>query len=212
MVNQILTATQVLGRELRTTRTRKGWTQAELATRMQQLGFEGMDQPMVARSERGQRTVSLDETLGFALALGVPPMSLVLPRGPEEQIRVALDVTMPARNVAAWWREADPLIDPEEPWAPARRFFDESCTDIMATVRRELPEAAEIYRMSAQLVSFYGFTNQVADAMEVIFWLAAEGLRRTSGDPERAAEILNRAAQRRNDYERQFSRLDEEGS
>ena len=179
-----VTPTEVFARQLRVTRNRKGWTQAQLADRMQELGFEGMDQPMVARSERGKRTVSLDEVLGFALALGVAPMFLVLPEYSDVEVRVALGVARPANNVAAWWRGADPLLDAGVPRDAGERFFISASTEVVSELKGEAPEIPEIYTAAALLVSF-GLTYQTEFILRTIANDARSALLRLGRDPDR---------------------------
>lgn len=141
---------QVLAEELRKTRERRGWTQQALADRLEEIDLP-IDRSTIAKIEANTRGVSVDEVLAFAIALGVPPMILMVPRS-EDKVRVAPGVKVGSWEAAAWWRGVFPLdnaISPED-----RRFFDDACSDAEATVRTELPAVFEIWR-NAELALAY---------------------------------------------------------
>lgn len=144
------TPSQVLADELRRTRERRGWTQQALAERLEAIDLP-IDRSTIAKIEAGSRGVSVDEVLAFAVALGVAPMSLMLPRS-GGRVRIAPGVEVDSWVAAAWWRGVFPLGD--DAALEDRRFFDDACTDIEAAVRAELPMISEIHR-SAELAVLY---------------------------------------------------------
>jgi transcriptional regulator with XRE-family HTH domain len=110
---------EVFARRLREIRDQRDWSQQQLAERMNELGFTNMDRSTVlkieqqARPEKKSRTgkgitprkVSLEEAIGFAAALGVSPVDLLLPAypfGEHDAIKVAPRVVLPVPFVLAW--------------------------------------------------------------------------------------------------------------
>jgi len=93
---------RTFGQQVRAARERRGWTQAQLVAELKKCG-EPMDQATVARLETGKRGVSVDDLLLFALALGVAPLYLLLPRatGPVE---LAPGMAVSGWEALAWAR------------------------------------------------------------------------------------------------------------
>jgi transcriptional regulator with XRE-family HTH domain len=107
----------VFARQVRDTRERKKWTQSDLANRLESLGYP-IDRSAIARIEMGKRDVSLDEALAFAVALGVPPGSLILPRSMDETISPTPAVSVASADAQLWWWGAEPLRSTlQEKWA-----------------------------------------------------------------------------------------------
>ena len=129
---------KVVAEQLRKTRDRKGWTQQQLVDRLEQIG-SSIDRSAVAKIETGARGITFDEVLAFAVALGVPPQSLAMPRS-SGNVQITPEVRVRADEAQSWWRGIDAL-DPED-----QRFFDDSCSDADAAVRREFPDLIDIRR------------------------------------------------------------------
>jgi transcriptional regulator with XRE-family HTH domain len=68
----------IFARRLREARNARGWTQQELAAALGRLSAP-MDRTTVAKIEKGQREVRLDEFVAFAAALDIAPVHLILP-------------------------------------------------------------------------------------------------------------------------------------
>jgi transcriptional regulator with XRE-family HTH domain len=70
----------ILTRQLKELRERRGMTQQQLADRLGELGVDPQPaRATIARTELGERNVSLDETMAYAAALDVSPARLILP-------------------------------------------------------------------------------------------------------------------------------------
>lgn len=76
-----------LGRQLRRIRKRKGWTQQQLSAELDELGFV-VHPTAILKIEKGTRAVTVDEWLGLAAALSVPPPLLLLPLGSEHRVEI----------------------------------------------------------------------------------------------------------------------------
>jgi len=162
----------VFATELKATRQRKGWTQEELAARLRDLDAP-MDRSTVAKIEASKRGVSVDELVFFAVGLGVPPLSLIVPRSGKDD---ALDTFMqvaPNRSVRAWqatmwlkghWQlfeflpftTVDGVPRPNAATAAAvaaaRRFFVDSQPDIEEAAYREWPGIGRAQTLLAEVV------------------------------------------------------------
>jgi transcriptional regulator with XRE-family HTH domain len=145
--------------QLKRFRDQRAWSQERLASEMTALGLK-LDQSAVARVEAGKRTVSLEEALGFAVALGVQPAALIVPA---ETTTFEL-VPNPQRWVdaeSAWeWiagrRAIGPMQAPYESIDDAipafvehenttNRFYYQSVSDDEAEAIRLLPEIHDIF-------------------------------------------------------------------
>jgi transcriptional regulator with XRE-family HTH domain len=98
----------IFGRRVREVRNRHGWTQAQLAKRLTDLG-RPMDQAVVARLEAKKPSsravnVSLVDVLAFSAALGVSPVFLFLPLDDDAPVQVAPTLELPAGRVRDWVR------------------------------------------------------------------------------------------------------------
>lgn len=79
-------AHRAVGRALRLLREQEGWSQAELASRVEPEGLR-LDPSAVARIERGERDVRVGELLALAAGLGVaPPLLLAPPNGQSVEV------------------------------------------------------------------------------------------------------------------------------
>lgn len=65
------------GRQVRAVRERRGWTQADLAQQLSDLGFQ-VTPSQTAKIERGERPTSVPELIALARALRVPSTSTLL--------------------------------------------------------------------------------------------------------------------------------------
>ncbi|MFG1921091.1 helix-turn-helix domain-containing protein [Cryptosporangium sp. NPDC048952] len=90
--------------QVRAIRQRRGMTAQQLVDRCTAQGFVGMTANMLANIETGRRDVSVDELLAFALALDVPPASLLTPAH-DRPLTVAVtdQVTVTDRDALSDW-------------------------------------------------------------------------------------------------------------
>ena len=93
------------------------FTYRELADRLAELG-RPIPTLGLSRIEKGTRRVDADDLVALAIALGVNPSALLLPRdtGPGDEIKLAQD--FPVAAVAAWeWSAGHyPLVPPDITW------------------------------------------------------------------------------------------------
>src|SRR5712692_5006973 len=101
------TPTEVFGPRVAEVRKRRAWTQNQLATRLTQNGFP-TDRASVAKIETRGRGVSLSHVIAYALALGVAPVSLVLPVT-DEDVELAPGVVTNATSARSWAIGSKPL-------------------------------------------------------------------------------------------------------
>ena len=86
-------------------------TYQELAARLREVG-RPIPALGLSRIEKGTRRVDADDLVGLALALGVNPAALLLPRdtGPYDEIELTADVRATARAVWEWSAGNFPLV------------------------------------------------------------------------------------------------------
>lgn len=139
---QKLSVRQVFAYRLRDVRQSKGWDQQRLADEVERLGVP-MLRSTISKIERGRlgvggdygkrvggkaRQVSLEEAVAFAAALGVSPLSLLLPLTRQDDIQLAPDLTVDAETAYRWARGERPLGSEADAQAfyrfqsPARAF------------------------------------------------------------------------------------------
>lgn len=94
---------QAFRERVKALRNDRGWSQAELAHRVSELG-EPMDQRIVSNIEAGSRAITLDEAFVFAAALNVPPPLLWLPLGFEDRVEVTSKSKIHPHLALKWFR------------------------------------------------------------------------------------------------------------
>lgn len=72
-----------LARRMTEERTRRGWSQAELARQLEAAGFLGLGQPAISAIEKpnGRRAITVDEAIALSRVFDVPLAELLLPEG-----------------------------------------------------------------------------------------------------------------------------------
>ncbi len=90
---------QVLVRELRAWRERRGLTAQQVADR---IGGK-LSRQAISKVENEDRKVTLDELAVLAWALDVPPILLTLPLGREPAVQILPGHTVPTWNAVKWW-------------------------------------------------------------------------------------------------------------
>src|SRR5947209_3689944 len=86
-VVSIPTTSDYLRERISELRLDRGISQQQLSDRLVRLGYQ-LDRSAVAKVEKGARGVSVDEAVGFALALEAPLLALLFPAG-NQKIRLA---------------------------------------------------------------------------------------------------------------------------
>ena len=120
-------------------RTRKGWTQAQLAEELAEFGYP-IDRVTLSKIERGgerARNVKLEEVLAFAYVLGVSPKHLVVPYSMESRLQVVPKRRPSVPGVARRWIAGQDTLADEDP----RFFFTELPPEELDAV---IAEAREI--------------------------------------------------------------------
>jgi transcriptional regulator with XRE-family HTH domain len=98
------TVGQVVAERVKEVRTTQHLSQDELASRA------GTYRVLVQRTEKGTHEVTVGELFAFAVALGVSPVQLLLPRRPEDLVRISLDRdALRAETVRPWVKGAAAL-------------------------------------------------------------------------------------------------------
>lgn len=128
---------EILVRQLREIRERRGWSQQRLADELRSFGLP-LDRSAVAKIESKTRNVSLDEAITLALALGVSPLALLLPRH-DERVRVAPRCDVGNFEATHWFRGFIPLAE-QDTDVESRRFFHDATSDREAEAIRRYPE------------------------------------------------------------------------
>lgn len=120
---------EVVRENVKTLRERQNLTLAELS---RQLGAVGRPIPTLglSRIENGERRVDADDLVALSAALGVSPVTLLLPQeDPGEPVRLAERLTAPSWQVAWRWMHGEvPLMadvqwTAQVPWLAANRPY-----------------------------------------------------------------------------------------
>jgi transcriptional regulator with XRE-family HTH domain len=103
----------IFGRRVSEERKRQGLSQDDLVKRLEKLG-RYMDRSNLSRIERGETTGQLDNVVALALALGVAPIHLMVPREGEEAVELAPKRRLSAGDARLWigGRKLLPESDP----------------------------------------------------------------------------------------------------
>jgi transcriptional regulator with XRE-family HTH domain len=103
-VNRAYEPWEIVTRRVKEARRSAGWTQADLAARLEELGHGQIGQAAVARLENGKRAVRIDELFALGVALGVSPVHLLTPLEDEAEVKLTRSLTVPAPLARAWLR------------------------------------------------------------------------------------------------------------
>lgn len=98
----------IFARRLREAREARRWRQQDLADAMSKLGMP-IDRTTLAKIEKGQREVRLDELVALAAALDIAPLHLFLPIEGDEPVRLAPKLTVDQIHARQWARGRRPL-------------------------------------------------------------------------------------------------------
>jgi transcriptional regulator with XRE-family HTH domain len=112
-----LGASDLVGIRVRQARQQHGWTAKDLADRCAAAGAPQITPTVVTNLEtrrRKTREVTVDELLVLALVLGVPPLQLIVPQDPGEELEVVPGTEL-ASGTAADWLAGAPASSPMDP-------------------------------------------------------------------------------------------------
>lgn len=117
----------VFARRLREIRVARGMTQQALAERLSELGRPNLSRGVLAKIEgnvRGRaRTVSLEDAVAIAAALGMSPLNMVSPPSLLDPVEVLPGVERPGGAVRQWIRGYWPLLESDETRDGLEWFF-----------------------------------------------------------------------------------------
>lgn len=135
---------QVVARRVVEARESRGWTQAKLARRLSDVGYN-KSRSTLTKLEGGQyRNVSVDDVFALAAALGVPPVYLLTPLEDIATVAVTPNVRLPAALVRAWIRgQVVPPMLPDVdllqiPESELLRLIENELTRDMSPIARSL--------------------------------------------------------------------------
>jgi transcriptional regulator with XRE-family HTH domain len=140
----------VFVQELAAARGRKGLTQQQLADRLEALSAP-IDRSTIGKIEAGKRGVSVDEIFYFARALGISPLSLIVPRS-APSMRVTPIEELDVESVLLWVRNIQGLPAFFDDDGGNGRFFHDAKTDGEANSYRKHPNLASIVVLANALL------------------------------------------------------------
>jgi transcriptional regulator with XRE-family HTH domain len=144
-VGDQLRPSEVFARRVREVRERQRWSQDDLARRLGELGLP-MDRAQVARIERMDRKVSINEVFIIALALNVAPVHLLVPvTSFEPEVLLAPKLAVTPRLARQWLRGQTALGEED-----ARSYFAEISDDEWSAHQK--PGINVVLQLAQQLV------------------------------------------------------------
>ena len=141
---------EVFAEQMRIQRSRRGWTQRQLAARLRTLGLV-VHQTKIGKWEAGERRITLDEALAICVALDVSPAHMIAGSYSDAGVgepRVALSAaTAPAsaREMRMWLRGQQSLWGQDE-----KRYYTEVAQDEWLAMQRPVwPDYFAEFRTSS---------------------------------------------------------------
>jgi transcriptional regulator with XRE-family HTH domain len=95
--DRIPTPEEIAGRRLALFRQERGWSQSEVARRMEAYGYN-WHQTTVGRVESGKRPLRLNEAVHVAAMFGVSPIQLIVPNVTPDRLSDDIKATEDARS------------------------------------------------------------------------------------------------------------------
>lgn len=155
-------AGEVFRLRMREIRGKRGWSQADLAKRLVELGVDHLSRGTLSKIELPDSTrahnLSLDDALAIAAALGVSPVNMMLPTWHGDQVAITPKLTVPAGSARAWVRGYWPLRHEDE-----RIFF----TEIAPEEGEELLKQAKARRAGEGMPSTEYMAKRYEDDLDL---------------------------------------------
>lgn len=150
---------EIFGTSVRQVREKRGWSQSELARRMQQIGWEKYSQVAVSRTEEGTRTVRLDEAFALADALQCRIADLMTPDRTAQALR---------EDSAAVRRAAYVVNDAIEDYFYAKAILQKTVDEAEDRIQNGEPLPEALYReiKGALVVARFDLTLNYPDYAE----------------------------------------------
>lgn len=131
---------EVTRQRIKEVRTRKGWSQRDLAAKLKDEGLN-LDPASIARIETGARQVKVTELVAFAAVLEVPPMYLMLPAVGTKRVDVTPSTTVATDDARAWFRAFAPLPGGSDETMRIERGDD----DVLDRIERRRDEVTAMF-------------------------------------------------------------------
>jgi len=106
--------TQIVARRVAALRARRGLSAQKLADRCADYGMPDLNRSVITNLENNRRqTVTIDELLTLALALGVAPLHLLIPTNDDARVAITPNSDVDAANARQWVIGEQPLVNDE---------------------------------------------------------------------------------------------------
>ena len=148
---------RVFGANLRQLREEKGWSQSELARRMQEAGWPKYSQVAVSRTEEGTRAVRLDEAIDLAALFDANVARMISPPSSragriyelQRQSQAMADAARELHNAAEAYEQKR-----QAAWAVQRQIAATSggtwsSSELREAFERELQSLADLLELDA---------------------------------------------------------------
>jgi transcriptional regulator with XRE-family HTH domain len=99
-----LRASELVARRVREARQSRGWSQAQLAQRLDEIGYP-MARSTLTKLENGRyRNISINDAFALAAALAIAPVFLLAPLADGTPVSITPRLTVSAAHARAWFR------------------------------------------------------------------------------------------------------------
>jgi transcriptional regulator with XRE-family HTH domain len=149
---------QIVARRVREARQSRGWTQAELAKRLKEVGYP-MTRETLTKLESGRtRDIKINDTFALALVLGVSPAHLLTPLEDLVPVFITEKLHLPAQLVRKWiagdlWLPPLP-VDPTQPSVDLTQVPEAKLTElIVETLERDVRDPLSLSLMREELTA-----------------------------------------------------------
>lgn len=169
--HEVRRPSEVFVEQMRIQRSRRGWTQRQLAARLTKLGLV-VHQTKIGKWEAGERRITLDEALAICVALDVSPAHMIAGSYSEDGVgepRVALSASTTSaspREMRMWLRGQQSLWGQDE-----KRYYTEVARDEWLAMQRA--GVAVLVRGVQDLVDAWGGDDRES-ALEIVESLGDE--------------------------------------